>query len=70
MRWAEVGSGFVSQITVSDTEEFGADWLASAVGGEWALIPDGVEAGIGYAYDSEAGLFVAPEPAGVPDEVV
>ena len=63
MRWAEVSSGFVSEITISETEEFGADWLNEMVGGVWVFVPDEVAAAPGYSYD-EQGRFIPPKPAG------
>jgi hypothetical protein len=67
MRWAEISSGVVSNITVSDTEEFGAAWLNDNAGGAWVFVAEDVVVGPGYTYDPVTDLFVAPE---VPDEAV
>ena len=62
MRFAEISKGFVSIITVSETEEFGSDWLNSAVGGQWIHIPEGSIAELGYTYDEERDAFIPPQP--------
>ena len=67
MRWAEVSSGFVSNITVSDTEEFGGAWLNENVGGDWVFVAEGVVAGPDFAYDPATDLFTPP---GVSDEAL
>lgn len=67
MRWAEVGSGFVSEISISETEEYGADWLNTMVGGLWVFVPDEAAVAPGYSYD-EQGRFIPPKP-GSTDEV-
>jgi hypothetical protein len=63
MRWAEVSLGFVSEITISETEEYGADWLESMVGGSWVLVRDGLQAGLGYTYDEALDAFIPPKPS-------
>jgi hypothetical protein len=61
MRWAEISSGVVSNITVSDTEEFGGEWLNRNAGGAWVFVSEDVVVGPGYTYDPVADVFVAPE---------
>lgn len=64
MRWAEIVDGVVARITVSNDEEFGADWLIANVGGLWVAVPDNVEAGPRWLY--EDGVFSPPpSPVGV-----
>jgi hypothetical protein len=58
MFWAEVDGDKVLRVTVSETAEFGADWLMANVGGLWLECEDGVSAG--FTYDEELG-FIPPK---------
>lgn len=62
MRWAEVSTGVVTNITVSETEDFGGAWLDENVGGEWVLAPDDQVIGIGYTYYPDRQAFLEPQP--------
>jgi hypothetical protein len=58
MFWAEVDGDKVLRVTVSETAEFGADWLMANVGGLWLECGEGVSAGFTY----EKGLgFIPPK---------
>lgn len=58
MRWAQVEDGIVLQVTVSKTEQYGADWLIENVGGVWCAVPEGMAVSPGFAYDEELGRFI------------
>jgi hypothetical protein len=62
MRFAEISKGFVSIITVSETEEFGEDWLNEFVEGQWIYIPEGSIAELGYTYNEKKSAFIPPQP--------
>lgn len=58
MRWAQVENGMVLQVTVSETEEYGAEWLIENVGGVWVAVPEGMAASPGFSYDEKLGRFI------------
>lgn len=58
MFWAEIEDGQVSRVTVSETNEFGADWLAENVGGVWVECNENI--GPNYTYDAQIG-FIPPK---------
>lgn len=62
MRWAEIVNGKVNRITISDTEEYGAEWLAEVFGTEWVIAPDDTTVGEGFIYNAEAQRFYPPRP--------
>jgi hypothetical protein len=67
--FAKVENGVVTNIVVVDNEHeaYGEEYLNSmGLGGTWIQTSynnnfRGVYAGIGYAYDDEADVFIAPE---------
>lgn len=59
MFWAEVQDNQVVRVTVSDTAEFGGEWLTQNVGGVWLLCPEGVSAG--FTYDETLQGFIPPQ---------
>ena len=65
--WAQIDNGVVVQTSVSDSLDFGDDWLSENVGGTWIEYwKDGGErknpAGIGFTYDVERDAFIPPKP--------
>jgi hypothetical protein len=62
MRWAEISTGVVTNMTVSESEHFGGAWLDENVGGEWVLAPDALLVGIGFSYYPDRGAFLEPQP--------
>lgn len=56
MTWAEISKGFVTAVTLSETEEFGGAWLSANVGGVWVECPDSVYPGV--VYDFDLNVFV------------
>ena len=76
--WAEIDeNNVVIRVTVGNNDEpdEGHQWLVDNLGGTWVQTSyngnfRGAFAGIGYTYDPVADVFVAPEPAEVPDEAL
>lgn len=68
MFWAELQDNQVVRVTVSDTVEFGSEWLTENVGGVWLECPEGVSAG--FTYDETLQGFIPPKifPSWVLDE--
>lgn len=66
--WAEIdGNNVVLRVTVgsNDDPDEGYKWLIDNLGGTWVQTSytgsiRGIFAGIGYTYDPEADVFVAP----------
>ena len=58
MFWAEIRDGQVYRVTVSETVEFGAEWLAENVGGVWVECDERV--GPNYTHDESLG-FIPPK---------
>jgi hypothetical protein len=59
MFWAELQDNQVVRVTVSDTAEFGAEWLTTHVGGVWLECPEGVSPG--FTYDQDLQGFIPPQ---------
>lgn len=58
MFWAEIKDGQVSRVTVSETNDFGAEWLSANVGGLWVECDERVSPN--FTYDEALG-FVPPK---------
>lgn len=61
MFWAEVSNDRVTRVTVSETEEFGAEWLMANVGGVWVAVPTDMPVSPGYEYDADLHRFIPPK---------
>ena len=62
MRCAQVENEMVLQVTVSDKEQYSADWLMENVGGVWVAVPEGMAVSPGFAYDADRDAFIPPTP--------
>ena len=68
--WAEIdNNNIVIRVTVGDNNspDEGYQWLIDNLGGTWIKTSynhriRGVFAGIGYSYNAEEDIFVAPQP--------
>ena len=61
--YAKIENGIVTQVIVAD----GLDWCEKNLGGEWVQTSYNGNirkqyCGIGYSYNAEADVFVAPQP--------
>lgn len=62
MFWAEINENRVTRVTVSETEEFGAEWLMANVGGVWVAVPTDMPVSPGYEYEVDLHRFIPPKP--------